>query len=94
MVYFEALSAGLPIIGSIFAGSSNEAVEEGVNGFVLDPKDTKDLAEKITRFLAEPGLVEKFSKEFQFTKSRTISLKSVITKCSEIIFTIPISNQK
>jgi glycosyltransferase involved in cell wall biosynthesis len=63
MVYFEALSAGLPIIGSIFAGSSSAAVEEGINGFIIDPQNTKTLADKITRFLNEPNLVEKFSKE-------------------------------
>ena len=63
LVGFEALSAGLPIIGSVFDGASSEIIEEGVNGFIVDPRDEVSLANKIQVFLDHPELVEKFGKE-------------------------------
>ena len=74
---FEALSAGLPIIGSIFDGAAGEAIEEGVNGFILDPRDTKVLSEKIIRFLNEPNLLERFSIE-SIKKSKNFSVDKAI----------------
>lgn len=62
LVGFEAISAGLPIIGSIFDGASEEIVEEGVNGFLVDPRDEDTLSERISRFLNNPELVMTFSK--------------------------------
>jgi len=75
---FEALSAGLPIIGSIFDGTAGEAVEEGVNGFILDPRDTKVLSEKIIRFLNEPNLIERFSIA-SINKSKIFSVEKAIS---------------
>lgn len=51
LVGFEALSAGLPIIGSVYDGASEEVIIEGINGFAIDPRDIKQLAEKIQFFI-------------------------------------------
>lgn len=61
LVGFEALSAGLPIIGSIFDGASDETIEDGVNGFVVDPRQIGELTKKMQFFLDSPGRFEEFS---------------------------------
>ncbi|MDZ4657821.1 MAG: glycosyltransferase family 4 protein [Bythopirellula sp.] len=46
LAFEEAMAAGLPVIGSIYGGES-ELVEEGVNGWVCDPRDHNDLVQKL-----------------------------------------------
>jgi len=45
-VILEAMSLGKPIIGTNVAGIP-EQIENGVNGFVVEPKDVKSLSEAI-----------------------------------------------
>ena len=47
-VHLEALASGLPVIASARAGGS-EVIEEGVNGYVVDPDDPKAIAEALER---------------------------------------------
>ena len=61
LVGFEALSAGLPIIGSIFDGASDETIENEKNGFSVDPRQLFVLAEKIQFFLENPEKLNEFS---------------------------------
>lgn len=49
-VLLEACACGRPIITTDRAGC-REIVEDGVNGFVVKEKDSKDLIEKIEKFL-------------------------------------------
>lgn len=63
LVTFEALSVGLPIIGSIHDGGSSEVVIENENGYIVDPRDLENLANKIKQLIQNPALVEKFSKK-------------------------------
>lgn len=65
----EALASGLPII-STATGGAKELVQSGINGFVVGMKNSEDLAEKISRLIANPGLCEKMGK-----KSRKIAGK-------------------
>jgi glycosyltransferase involved in cell wall biosynthesis len=46
LAFEEAMAAGLPVIGSIYGGES-ELVREGVNGWLCDPLDGNQLAEKL-----------------------------------------------
>lgn len=61
LVGFEALSAGLPIIGSIFDGASDETIEDGVNGFVVDPRQISELSRRIRFFLDNSDRLKEFS---------------------------------
>jgi glycosyltransferase involved in cell wall biosynthesis len=54
------LAAGVPVICSPFAGAA-DYIQDGENGFVIDPTDTSALAERIGRLLSDPGLRERFS---------------------------------
>jgi glycosyltransferase involved in cell wall biosynthesis len=48
-VAVEALSAGVPVVVSPMAGAAGTIVQDGVNGIVVDPRDTHALAEALHR---------------------------------------------
>lgn len=56
MVLLEAAAAGLPLIASRYAGATEELVRDGVEGFVVDPRDTAAVADSIARLAASPQL--------------------------------------
>jgi glycosyltransferase involved in cell wall biosynthesis len=60
VVVVEALAAGVPVICSPFAGAA-EYIQDGENGFIVDPTDTGGLTERIGRLLSDPALRELFS---------------------------------
>lgn len=49
----EAAACGLPVVISKFAGSSFNLVEEGKNGFVVDPYNIEDFAAKLARVVRD-----------------------------------------
>jgi glycosyltransferase EpsF len=51
----EANAAGIPVVASNVAGSS-EAIENGVTGFLGDPRDSNDMAIAVAKLLADPVL--------------------------------------
>lgn len=56
LVLVEAAAAGLPIIASKFAGGTADVVQEGRNGFVVDPTDISALAERIKELSLKPAM--------------------------------------
>lgn len=88
LVGFEALSANLPIIGSIFDGASYETIEEGVNGFAVDPTNEEALTKIIKLFLDNPELIEKFGKESKRIAEKyrvSIAAENLINACKECL---------
>lgn len=61
LVTFEAISVGLPIIGSIHDGGSGEVVIENENGYLIDPRNIDELSDKLVKIISNPGLIEAFS---------------------------------
>lgn len=51
LVLFEALACGLPVICSKNAGNAVDFIENGKNGFIVDPFDTDDIIEKTYKLL-------------------------------------------
>ncbi len=73
LVLNEAMAAGLPVIASKYAGATYDLVEDGVNGFVVDPYDVGDMANKIGIML----------KDDQLRKKMGINTKKIIrAKCT------------
>ena len=58
IVFLEANAAGNPVIGGN-EGGSVDAVVDGLSGFLVDPKNTKKIAEKICLLLEDKGKREK-----------------------------------
>lgn len=56
LVLVEAAAAGLPIIASKFAGGTVDVVQEGRNGFVVDPTDISALAQRIKELCLNPAM--------------------------------------
>ena len=54
----EAAACGIPIIASC-AGGMPEVVEDGVNGFLIEPGDNRRLAECLSSLLDNPGVRRK-----------------------------------
>jgi glycosyltransferase involved in cell wall biosynthesis len=57
----EAMSLGLPVIGSN-AGGTTEQIADGQNGYLFENKNAKDLADKIGLFLNDPSSIKLFGK--------------------------------
>jgi len=51
----EASAAGVPVVASKVPGI-NEAIEEGVTGYLFDPKDHEGMANAVVSLLSDPGL--------------------------------------
>jgi glycosyltransferase involved in cell wall biosynthesis len=47
LVMLEAMAAGLPVIASKFAGGAIDLVEHGANGFLVDPRDAREMASQV-----------------------------------------------
>lgn len=58
LVILEAMCSKLPIVCSQYADGAYDLIEEGKNGFVEDPYDTKAFAEKIELLLKDKALRE------------------------------------
>ncbi|UTE73406.1 glycosyltransferase family 4 protein [Rossellomorea marisflavi] len=56
----EAMSAGLPVICSSIRGNE-DLITEGVNGYLVNPKDEVGFAEKINNLISNPLLCKKMS---------------------------------
>lgn len=60
MVVAEAMSQGLPVVGTN-TGGTPELIRHGWNGLLVPPNDPIEMAGKIKEFLDDPGLVRKVS---------------------------------
>ena len=53
LVLLEAMCAGVPIVASKYADGAYDIVEEGRNGFIVDPYSPMELAQAIDRAMTE-----------------------------------------
>lgn len=76
----EAMSIGRPVITTDAPGC-RETVTDGVNGFLVSPRQPAPLADAMRRFLAEPGLIPRFAE-----RSRVIAEdKFEVGKVNDVI---------
>jgi glycosyltransferase involved in cell wall biosynthesis len=59
IVFLEAMSAGLPIIGTL-VGAIPDFVIPGSNGFIVSPHDVSALAESLEKLLRDASLCKQF----------------------------------
>ena len=63
LVILEAMCSGLPIICSRYADGAYDLIEEGKNGFIIDPYDKKIFAATIERVLRDEKLQKTMQKQ-------------------------------
>ena len=63
LVILEAICSGLPIVCSKYADGAYDMIEDGKNGFIIDPYDTTAFAEKIDLLLKDYELAQKMREE-------------------------------
>ena len=59
MVNIEAMLTNKPVVATCFGGAP-EVVVDGVTGYIVNPYDTKVLAEKIIYLIKNPDIAKKF----------------------------------
>lgn len=73
----EALASGMPIVATV-TGGTEELVGNGENGFYVDQKSPKDLAEKLEKLIVDTDLRKRFG-EASRTRAEKMSWKNVAT---------------
>jgi glycosyltransferase involved in cell wall biosynthesis len=63
----EAISQGIPVLAPRVGGMS-ELIIDGVNGYLFDPDDFKDLLGKLTKILSEPNELAKLKESTRNTR--------------------------
>jgi len=62
MVVLEAMCLGRPVLCSKYAGSQ-EMIQDGENGFVFDPHNPQELADRMELLLRVPGLSQRLGEK-------------------------------
>ena len=63
LVILEAICSKLPIICSKYADGAYDLIEEGKNGYIIDPYNTQEFAKYIETVLADKALCEKMQEQ-------------------------------
>ena len=86
IVLLEAMACGKPIIATDIGGVSY-AVNNGVNGYLYEPGDVKELTNKIIKLLLNKELMEQMGKENQ-KKSLDFNWDSIAEETKKVYFEI------
>lgn len=87
VVVNEAMICGLPVLVSTQCGSAHDLVFDGVNGYKFDPKDEKELEDKICLMISRPeNLVEMGERSREFIseyspKNAALQMHRCIQNC-------------
>jgi glycosyltransferase involved in cell wall biosynthesis len=76
----EAMSHGLPVITTPCCG---EVVSDGVDGFIVPPRDADALARLFLRYLAEPELLRE-QQQAALTKAKQFTLERLAEKLGRL----------
>jgi glycosyltransferase involved in cell wall biosynthesis len=72
IVVLEAAAAGLPVVASPFGGATLDLIEDGRNGFVVDPNDIAGWARALTTLVRDPSLRRRLGRRaHEVTLTRT-----------------------
>jgi hypothetical protein len=79
LTVLEGLGSGIPVIASRIGGV-HELVQEGVNGFLVSPGNSMELAESMIRFARDPKLVTTMSRNALSEPVRTAEQQASETR--------------
>lgn len=83
LVCLEAMQWGLPVIASP-GGSIPEMIREGVNGYVVDPKDAEILADRVIHLLQDKEMRRRMGREGRRIYENEYNIQAYernLTKC-------------
>ena len=83
LVAVEAIACGRPVIASKVGGLVDSVIDNQT-GFLVKEKDPKDLAEKINRLMANPGLIEKLGKNARKHAENEFAWPKIVAKTLDI----------
>jgi glycosyltransferase involved in cell wall biosynthesis len=78
LVHGEVMSEGKPIVATRVDGTP-EVIDDGVNGFLVDPKDIKGMVDRVLRLLKDDGLRKKMGEEGKKRAGR-FDIQSMVEK--------------
>nr|VFJ68940.1 MAG: D-inositol-3-phosphate glycosyltransferase [Candidatus Kentron sp. DK] len=76
LVILEAMAAGTPVIATRHGGPAN-IIEDGVDGYLVDPNDTSDFADKLIRLLTDDDARRAMGEKARQTVKARYSWESV-----------------
>jgi glycosyltransferase involved in cell wall biosynthesis len=83
----EAMSRGKPAVCTAVGGVP-EVIEDGVNGFLVSPKNPPELAEKVLCVLGDDALRLSMSRKAMETVQDRFSIKAMVKRVEEVYSTV------
>ena len=80
------MCASLPVISSKYADGAFDLVEEGKNGYIVDPEDTERFAACITKLFEEDDLVAMGA--YSYKKAHEFAFEHVAEGCMKAVESI------
>jgi len=84
LVIPEAMAAGLPVIATT-VGAIPDFVKDGEDGFLVAPKASPELADRMCRLLADEGLRRRISERVRARAPREFAIEVGCGKVTEVI---------
>jgi glycosyltransferase involved in cell wall biosynthesis len=79
----EAMACGLPCVASYVSGSE-DIIQHGVNGLLVEPEDYRGLAEALLTLLRDPALAQQYGNAARVTIEKHYSLERITDKYIEL----------
>jgi len=84
MALLEALLLGKPVIATR-VGGAHEIVEDGVNGYLVEPRDPGQIARCIERWIESPELLREMSARARMSIEARYTLEAMIQKTDMVL---------
>src|SRR5205085_434813 len=79
----EAMACGLACVATRVSGSE-DAIEHGVNGLLVEPEDYQGLAQALLILLGDQALTEQYGKAARISSEKYYSLEHIMDKYIEL----------
>ena len=63
LVLNEAMALGKPVISTDATGSAHDLIEDGINGYMVQQKNSEELYQALNKILSDKKLKERMGKE-------------------------------
>jgi glycosyltransferase involved in cell wall biosynthesis len=83
MVLLEAWACGKPVIASR-TGGLRELISDGETGILFEPKNHKELAEKILYLLNDPAKAEEIGRKAKLLVERKYSISKIVEQIERV----------